>query len=147
MSEFFKVTAEELEQAKTGGREKVELKDNEECNFVVEEVKEKSNDNGAYLIVALKFLDGEHEGKEYAIFVGESPNAKKVLLRLMTALFSREEILGGNLNPSYLVGKKFKTKAKLNTADSGKVYTNWLYFEELGGAPMLKAVGESEIPF
>lgn len=144
---FFTVTKEELEAAKNGGREKVQVKEDVEYTFLIEEVKEKENDKGKYLIIAMRFVGGEFDGKEYPMFVSEHPVAKQKLLKLMSALFSQEDLLSGKINsPAPLIGKSFKTKFKINGE-----FANNLYYEEANGVPSVGvgslAVDAADIPF
>lgn len=149
---MFEVTQEDINNAlattKTA-REKVQLKDGEEVTMTIKEVKEKDGDKGAYYIVACTFNGGEHDGKDYAMFFNGNQKGKERYLKLCKSLIPQEKfrtIKKGTDTFPMLLGKKFKTKAKLNEWE-GKTYTNFLFYEEVQDTPTLHAVGAEGVPF
>ena len=154
---MFDVTEEDIKNAlattKTA-REKVQLKDGEEATMTIKEVKEKDGEHGSYVIVGCVFNGGDHDGKDYALFFNGNQKGKDRLFKLAKSLLTQDQLLSfrgikkEEFIPKlagYTIGKKFKTKAKLNEWQ-GKTYTNFLYYEEVV-APALQAVGAEGIPF
>lgn len=150
MSDLFKPSTAEIDAALKGGRP--EFTDGEVVQFLVEKVEtNKGSDNDATIISA-KILTGDNVDMTHGFWFRD--NNKGIFFKLMLALFPKDDIVGGKVQPVHLIGKKFQSTAKKSTKTTGtetKVYMNFWEFSDVGGAPAIgggaPAPTSSAIPF
>lgn len=144
---LFTPTAEELDNAKNGGRERIEWKDGEQPTLLITEYKEFPDKN--LDIIVTKVVGGDHDGKEQPIFFRtDNKYDMEDGLALMYQFFTREQLLSKQASQADLIGNKITCKVKLSKGkEEGKVFTNFKYYKRVDDAPQLHAVSNSDIPF
>ena len=142
LNDFFKVSKEEVEKAKSGGIPKFE--EGETPTFLIEELKENEKDGKKSLKIGTKIMDGKNEGKSYPHMVYEN---KSFLVNLLSCFYTEAEIMGGGFNPEDMVGRKFKARVvKSKSKKNDKIYTNFYDLEAVSDVPdMPDTVTDAEV--
>lgn len=144
---LFTPTQEELENAKSGGRESIAWKDGDKPTLLIKEFKELPDKNLEVFVTTV--VGGEHDGKEQAIFF--RTNNKYDMadgLTLVRQFFSDEQLANGQANCLDIIGEQIQCLVKLTPKKEGEGhFVNFKYFKRVDTAPKLQAVSNSDIPF
>lgn len=152
--DFFKVTNEDIEKAKTG--DKATFKDKELATFTIREFKEKVVNDKQTLIVecVVSSENTENNGKGHAFFINDSAFAVKTWVKILQCFYTDEQIAQG-IDPMTMVSLKFKSTAN-HSQNGDKLYVNFYEFAnaeldvdvtDMPPIVPVDAVKEDDLPF
>lgn len=123
MLDFFNVTKEDIDKAKEF--KGITWLDGDKPTFQILAVKEKiDNDNPDKSSVTLEMLvcSEKHQGKKDFLYISKKNTSLRV--DLLSALFTEEQLLSGQVNQESMLGRKFSCTMKESVTD-GKKYINY----------------------
>lgn len=146
----FKLTKEELEQARSGGF--AQFKSGEEYTFLVKGVKEREMAGKVFDVFDCQVIGGDQDGKKHGMWFSDNQASQDSLTNLIRAFFTDEEITSEEgVDPTEIIGRQFKSAARNSTGSNGKTYTNFYSFAEVSDVPDMEAPSQemdaADIPF
>ena len=115
-----------------------------EVQLLIQDYKQ-DNEKG-YLMVVSKVLSGEHEGSIHQFFIRKK--AKRSFVPFVKAFWTREEILGGKMEPTKLIGRTVNVIADAPREYKGKMFQDFSKYVDLGIVEAKKEEQKTnDIPF
>ena len=144
---FFKVTAEEIKDASSGG--KVEFKGGQDYTFLVTAINEKEEQGQVFYVFDTKIIGGENDGKKFGHWF--RPHKKPSLAAMVSLIqcFYTDEQINAGFEMTELIGKAVTSQARIAQVGDKK-YTNFYSFKEHSDVPNTGApesVTADDIPF
>lgn len=150
-SSFFTPTKDEMAAA---DKTRPVFKADEVVGFQIVEVKETVDKEGQpRLIIGTKVTTGEHKDRDFPFFINDNPTSKGIVINMMKAFWTDQEILGGSAGGIKFIGKVMSSPCKESSKlvnGEAKVYQNFYNFTAIDSTPSIGGaapVASSDIPF
>ncbi len=149
-SSFFTPTKDEMNAA---DKTRPVFKADEIVTFKITEIKDTYDKEGRpRLIMGTSIESGEHKGKEFAFFINDNTTSRGIVINMMKAFWSDEDIVAGRGGGIAFIGKTMSSQCKESSKlvnGEAKVYQNFYQFTAVDNTPSIGGTPstDSHIPF